>query len=101
MPTQREMKIMVRALPSDSWNFRVAPGSSYNYGYLMLNGQNLSTYGNYFGVFYYFPTTNEFNRRVTSSMSATTTGSRAVRCVKDNPNAKHSSAGDYGEGGEG
>lgn len=101
VPTQREMKIMVRALPNDSWNFRVAPGSSYNYGYLMLNGQNLSTYGNYFGVFYYFPTTNEFNRRVTGSMSETTTGYRAVRCVKDNPNAKHSSSSDYNEGGEG
>lgn len=102
VPTQREMKIMVRALPNDSWNFRIAPTTSYTYGYLMLNGQNLSTYGNYFGVFYYFPTTNEFNRRVSSSMSATNnSGQRAVRCVKDNPNAKHSSSSDYNEGGEG
>ena len=101
VPTQREMKIMVRALPNSSWNFRIDPTGSFTYGYLMLNGQNLSTYGNYFGVFYYFPTTNEFNRRVTGSMSETTTGSRAVRCVKDNPNAKHSSSSDYEDGGEG
>ncbi len=101
VPTQREMKIMVRALPNSSWNFRIEPTGSFTYGYLMLNGQNLSTYGSYFGVFYYFPTTNEFNRRVTGSMSETTTGSRAVRCVKDNPNAKHSSSSDYEDGGEG
>lgn len=101
VPTQREMKIMVRALPNDSWNYRVPVDQSYSYGYLMINGQNLSTYGNYFGVFYYFPTSNEFNRRVTGSMSATTTGRRAVRCVKDNPNAKHSSSSDYEDGGEG
>lgn len=100
VPTQREMKIMVRALPNDSWNYRVPVDQSYSYGYLMINGQNLSTYGNYFGVFYYFPTSNEFNRRVTGSMSATTTGRRAVRCVKDNPNAKHSSSSDYEDGGE-
>ncbi len=101
VPTQREMKIMVRALPNASWNYRVPVDQSYSYGYLMINGQNLSTYGNYFGVFYYFPTSNEFNRRVSGSMSETTSGRRAVRCVKDNPNAKHSSSSDYEDGGEG
>lgn len=100
VPTQREMLIMIRALDNTSWNYRRDPGSSYTYGYIMYNGQDCSWNGNYFGTFYFFPTTGQVNRRVTSSMAATTTGYRAVRCVQDNKDAKHSSSSDYGEGGE-
>lgn len=101
VPNQREMKLMIRALPNDSWNFRIAPGYQYTYGYLMYNGQDCDR--EYLGVFYYFPTTGQVNRRVATSegFAAANTGKRAVRCVKDNPNAKHSSSSDYGEGGEG
>lgn len=101
VPNQREMKLMIRALPNDSWNFRIAPGYYYTYGYLMYNGQDCD--GDYFGAFYYFPTTGQVNRRVATSegLAAASTGQRAVRCVKDNPNAKHSSSSDYEDGGEG
>ena len=101
VPNQREMKLMIRALPNNSWNFRIAPGYSYTYGYLMYNGQDCDR--EYLGIFYYFPTTGQVNRRVASSegFAAANTGKRAVRCVKDNPNAKHSSSSDYNEGGEG
>lgn len=101
VPNQREMKLMIRALPNNSWNFRIDPGWSYTYGYLMYNGQDCDR--DYLGIFYYFPTTGQVNRRVASSegFAAASTGKRAVRCVKDNPNAKHSSSSDYGEGGEG
>ncbi len=101
VPNQREMKLMIRALPNDSWNFRIAPSYSYTYGYLMYNGQDCDR--DYLGIFYYFPTTGQVNRRVASSegFAAANTGKRAVRCVKDNPNAKHSSSSDYEDGGEG
>lgn len=98
VPTQREMKVMIRALENSSWNYQRNADQSYSYGYIMYNGQNCGT--NYFGTFYYFPSTGEINRRVRSSMANTTTGNRAVRCVKDNKDAKHSSSSDYGEGGE-
>lgn len=100
VPTQREMLIMIRALDNTSWNYRRAPGYSYTYGYIMYNGQDCSWNGNYFGTFYFFPTTGQVNRRVTSSMAETTTDNRAVRCVQDNKDAKHSSSSDYGEGGD-
>ena len=105
VPNQREMKLMIRALPNDSWNYRYKKNEwgsydrDYAEGYLMYNGQDCD--GDYFGVFYYFPTTGQVNRRVPGVMSDADNGHRAVRCVKDNPNAKHSSSSDYNEGGEG
>ena len=105
VPNQREMKLMIRALPNSSWNYRYKKNDWYDYdidyaeGYLMYNGQDCD--GDYFGAFYYFPTTGQVNRRVPGEMSDANNGQRAVRCVKDNPNAKHSSSSDYNEGGEG
>ena len=87
IPTQREMLIMVKALDEDSWT---------STGYLMYNG--LTTQANKFGTFHY--NGDEINMTTNNSM-ATSTNSAVTRCVKDNPNAKHESAGDYGEGGEG
>ncbi len=105
VPNQREMKLMIRALPNSSWNYRYKKNEwgsydrDYAEGYLMYNGQDCD--GDYFGAFYYFPTTGQVNRRVPGIMSDADNGQRAVRCVKDNPNAKHSSSSDYNEGGEG
>lgn len=105
VPNQREMKLMIRALPNSSWNYRYKKNDwgsfdlDYAEGYLMYNGQDCD--GDYFGAFYYFPTTGQVNRRVPGDMSEADDGQRAVRCVKDNPNAKHSSSSDYNEGGEG
>lgn len=89
IPTQREMLIMVKALPKASWT---------STGYLMYNG--LTTQANKFGTFHYNYSRNEINM-TTNSSKTTSTNSAVTRCVKDNPNAKHESAGDYGEGGEG
>ena len=89
IPTQREMLIMVKALPKASWT---------STGYLMYNG--LTTQANKFGTFHYNYSRNEINMTTNSSMT-TSTNSAVTRCVKDNPNAKHSSSSDYGEGGEG
>lgn len=87
IPTQREMLIMVKALPSASWT---------SSGYLMYNG--LTTQAGKFGTFHY--NGDEINMTTRNNMAASTDAA-VTRCVKDNPNAKHSSSSDYGEGGEG
>lgn len=87
IPTQREMLIMVKALPKASWT---------SSGYLMYNG--LTTQAGKFGTFHY--NGNEINMTTSNSMAASTT-TAVTRCVKDNPNAKHSSSSDYEDGGEG
>lgn len=89
IPTQREMLIMVKALPKASWT---------SSGYLMYNG--LTTQAGKFGTFHYNTSNDEINMTTNNSM-ASSTNSAVTRCVKDNPNAKHSSSSDYGEGGEG
>ena len=119
VPNQREMQIMMRALPKDSWTYNGDPGSQLtSNGYLMLNVQNIGGTNNSIGRFYYFPYNDAVQRRVAYGFDPTATtynensgpsqwGVRwsnttaAVRCVKDNPNAKHSSSSDYNEGGEG
>ena len=87
IPTQREMLIMVKALPKASWT---------STGYLMYNG--LTTQVGKFGTFHY--NGDEINMTTRNNMAASTDAA-VTRCVKDNPNAKHSSSSDYGEGGEG
>ena len=87
IPTQREMLIMVKVLPKASWT---------SSGYLMYNG--LTTQANKFGTFHY--NGNEINMTTSNNM-ASSTKSSVTRCVKDNPNAKHSSSSDYEDGGEG
>lgn len=87
IPTQREMLIMVKALPSASWT---------SSGYLMYNG--LTTQAGKFGTFHY--NGDEINMTTSNSMAASTDAA-VTRCVKDNPNAKHSSSSDYEDGGEG
>ena len=62
----------------------------------MYNG--LTTQAGKFGTFHY--NGDEINMTTSNSMAASTKSS-VTRCVKDNPNAKHSSSSDYGEGGEG
>ena len=89
IPTQREMLIMVKALPKASWT---------SSGYLMYNG--LTTQANKFGTFHYNTSNDEINMTTQNNMAASTDAA-VTRCVKDNPNAKHSSSSDYGEGGEG
>jgi hypothetical protein len=89
IPTQREMLIMVKALPKASWT---------STGYLMYNG--LTTQVGKFGTFHYNYSRNEINMTTNSDM-VSSTDAAVTRCVKDNPNAKHSSSSDYGEGGEG
>lgn len=118
VPNQREMQIMMRALPKDSWTYNGDPGDQLtSNGYLMLNVQNIGGTNNSIGRFYYFPYNDAVQRRVAYGFDPTantynensgptqwgrwSNTTAAVRCVKDNPNAKHSSAGDYGEGGEG
>jgi hypothetical protein len=86
IPTQREMLIMVKALPSASWT---------SSGYLMYNG--LTTQAGKFGTFHY--NGDEINMTTRNNMAASTDAA-VTRCVKDNPNAKHESAGDFEEGGE-
>lgn len=95
IPTQREMLIMIKALPAASWTYRYA-GSNEG-GYLMYNG--LTTQANKFGTFYYNQG-GEINMRTNNNMTSTTSIAM-TRCVKDNPNAKHSSSSDYEDGGEG
>lgn len=96
IPTQREMLIMVKALPDASWTYRYS-GSNAG-GYLMFNG--LTTQAGNFGTFYYNHAGGEINMRTNNNMTATTSIAM-TRCVKDNPNAKHSSSSDYEDGGEG
>ena len=95
IPTQREMLIMVKALPAGSWTYRYS-GSNAG-GYLMYNG--LTTQAGNFGTFYYNYSGDEINMRTNNNMTSTTSVAM-TRCVKDNPNAKHSSSSDYEEGGE-
>lgn len=90
IPTQREMLIMVKALPRASW-------TSNNNGYLMYNG--LTTQANKFGTFHYNYSNDEINMTTNNNM-ASSTNTAVTRCVKDNPNAKHSSSSDYEDGGE-
>lgn len=90
IPTQREMLIMVKALPKASW-------TSSDNGYLMYNG--LTTQANKFGTFHYNYSNDEINMTTSNNMAASTDAA-VTRCVKDNPNAKHESAGDFEEGGE-
>lgn len=90
IPTQREMLIMVKALPKASW--------TSNSGYLMYNG--LTTQANKFGTFHYNYSNDEINMTTQNNMAASTDAA-VTRCVKDNPNAKHSSSSDYEDGGEG
>ena len=87
IPTQREMLIMVKALPKASWT---------SSGYLMYNG--LTTQAGKFGTFHY--NGDEINMTTQNNMAASTDAA-VTRCVKDNPNAKHSSSSDYEDGGEG
>ena len=86
---------MIKALPAASWTYRYA-GSNEG-GYLMYNG--LTTQANKFGTFYYNQG-GEINMRTNNNMTSTTSIAM-TRCVKDNPNAKHSSSSDYEDGGEG
>jgi hypothetical protein len=88
IPTQREMLIMVKALPRASWT---------STGYLMYNG--LTTQANKFGTFHYNYSNDEINMTTNDNM-VTSTDAAVTRCVRDNPNAKHSSSSDYEEGGE-
>jgi hypothetical protein len=62
----------------------------------MYNG--LTTQAGKFGTFHY--NGDEINMTTRNNMAAST-DSAVTRCVKDNPNAKHSSSSDYEEGGEG
>ena len=89
IPTQREMLIMVKALPKASWT---------SSGYLMYNG--LTTQAGKFGTFHYNTSNDEINMTTQNNMAASTDAA-VTRCVKDNPNAKHSSSSDYEDGGEG
>lgn len=86
IPTQREMLIMVKALPSASWT---------STGYLMYNG--LTTQVGKFGTFHL--NGDEINMTTNNNM-VSSTNDAVTRCVKDNPNAKHSSSSDYEDGGE-
>lgn len=88
IPTQREMLIMVKALPEDSWT---------SSGYLMYNG--LTTQANKFGTFHYNTSNDEINMTTQNNM-ASSTDAAVTRCVKDNPDAEHSSSSDYEDGGE-
>lgn len=96
IPTQREMLIMIKVLPGASWTYRYSGNNTG--GYLMYNG--LTTQANKFGTFYYNYSGDEINMRTSNTMAATTSVAM-TRCVKDNPNAKHSSSSDYEDGGEG
>ena len=78
---------MVKALDEDSWT---------KTGYLMYNG--LTTQVGKFGTFHY--NGNEINM-TTNNDQPSSTKSAVTRCVRDNPNAKHSSSSDYEDGGEG
>ncbi|MBP3565028.1 MAG: DUF4906 domain-containing protein [Alistipes sp.] len=104
VPNQREMILMTRAITS--W-----PSGAYG----MLNGQYIYGRTSYnFGEFYYYTAGTRISRRTStttntnSPVSEQVSGGRGpdsstgrVRCVKDNPNAKHSSSSDFNEGGEG
>lgn len=99
VPNQREMVLMSQLI-TQNW--------TYSGWYAMLNGQYLSDRSSSnFGAFYYYPAETRISRYLTTlsnnDLANTTPGSGGtvyVRCVKDNPNAKHSSSSDFNEGGE-
>lgn len=96
VPNQREMLLMSELI-TDGWD-----GT-----YVILNGQYLSgRTGSNFGAFFYYSGQSRIGRELTTlnanGLANTYPGStQNVRCVKDNPNAKHSSSSDFNEGGEG
>ena len=96
VPNQREMLLMSELI-TGGWD-----GT-----YVILNGQYLSDRtGSNFGAFFYYSGQSRIGRELTTlnanGLANTTPGSaQNVRCVKDNPNAKHSSSSDFNEGGEG
>lgn len=96
VPNQREMLLMSELI-TDGWD-----GT-----YVILNGQYLSDRtGSNFGAFFYYSGESRIGRELTTLNAnglAYTYPSSAqnVRCVIDNPNAKHSSSSDFNEGGEG
>jgi hypothetical protein len=102
---------MTRAINAENWD----PGA-----YVMLNGQVLDRTASNFGIFYYYLQKNNNNEfelttnRISRLLSTLPDGQEVsngsnpesgytakVRCVKDNPAAKHSSSSDFNEGGEG
>ena len=103
VPNQREMILMTRAITS--W-----PSGAYG----MLNGQYIYGRTSYnFGEFYYYTAGTRISRRTSTTTNTNSPVSEQVsggvgpdsstgrvRCVKDNPNAKHSSSSDFNEGGE-
>lgn len=104
VPNQREMILMTRAITS--W-----PNGAYG----MLNGQYIYGRTSYnFGEFYYYTTGKRLSRRTSTTTNTNSpvneqvsggvgpdySSTGRVRCVKDNPNAKHSSSSDFNEGGE-
>lgn len=104
VPNQREMVLMSKVI--EHWE----KTNSNNVAYVMLNGQLL---GNNFGAFYFYTYESRISRNLvslgttgfpeglTNSRPTSQVGNNYVRCVKDNPNAKHSSSSDFNEGGEG
>lgn len=103
VPNQREMILMIRAITS--W-----PSGAYG----MLNGQYIYGRTSYnFGEFYYYSAGKRISRRTSTTTNTNShvseqvsgglgpdSSTGKVRCVKDNPNAKHSSSSDFNEGGE-
>ena len=76
--------------------------------YTMLNGQVLTgRTANNFGEFYYYTSGTRISRTLSTIpegeevSNGNGESSAVVRCVKDNPAAKHSSSSDFNEGGEG
>lgn len=108
VPNQREIILMTRAISVANWD---------NGAYVMLNGQVLNREARNFGEFYYYLTKNNqgqlTDNRISRMLSDIPNGQEVsngtgpdgntakVRCVKDNPAAKHSSSSDFNEGGEG
>lgn len=108
VPNQREIILMTRAISVANWD---------SGAYVMLNGQVLNRSARNFGEFYYYLTKNNqgqlTDNRISRMLSDIPNGQEVsngtgpdgntakVRCVKDNPAAKHSSSSDFNEGGEG
>lgn len=104
VPNQREMILMTRAITN--W-----PSGAYG----MLNGQYIYGRTSYnFGEFYYYTAGTRISRRTSTTTNTNSPVSEQVsngrgpdsstgrvRCVKDNPAAKHSSSSDFNDGGEG
>ncbi len=102
VPNQREMLLMSQLI-TGNWN--------NNGWYAMLNGQYLSDRSSSnFGAFFYYRTDKRITRVLTTLNANGLADTKPepdypdnvmVRCVMDNPNAKHSSSSDFNEGGEG